>query len=121
MATRRTVAVVALVLLALLASTATPSEAWWRGGGRVYVGVGFGPWWYPGPYYYPYPAYAYPYPGYAYPAYTAPAPEAYVEREAAPAPPAPEASWYYCPSARQYYPSAPSCPEAWVKVPARPQ
>lgn len=30
------------------------------------------------------------------------------------------AYWYYCPSAKAYYPSAPSCPEEWVKVPEQP-
>ena len=27
--------------------------------------------------------------------------------------------WYYCQSAGAYYPTAPSCPEAWVRVPPR--
>ncbi len=27
--------------------------------------------------------------------------------------------WYYCPSARAYYPTAPTCPEPWIKVPPR--
>jgi len=30
-----------------------------------------------------------------------------------------QAFWYYCSSARAYYPTAPSCPEPWVKVPPR--
>ena len=29
--------------------------------------------------------------------------------------------WYYCPSASAYYPTTPTCPEPWVKVPPRPQ
>jgi hypothetical protein len=29
------------------------------------------------------------------------------------------AQWYFCPSANGYYPNVPTCPEAWVKVPAR--
>jgi len=28
----------------------------------------------------------------------------------------PESYWYYCPSARAYYPTAPACPEPWIKV-----
>jgi hypothetical protein len=28
------------------------------------------------------------------------------------------AYWYYCPSYGAYYPSVPTCPEAWVPVPA---
>jgi hypothetical protein len=27
--------------------------------------------------------------------------------------------WYYCASARGYYPEVPDCPEAWVKVAPR--
>jgi hypothetical protein len=33
--------------------------------------------------------------------------------------PAPQAYWYYCPSAEAYYPNAQACPEPWVKVPPR--
>ena len=33
----------------------------------------------------------------------------------------PESYWYYCPSARAYYPTAPTCPEPWIKVPPRAQ
>ena len=29
--------------------------------------------------------------------------------------------WYYCPSAGAYYPTAPTCPEPWIKVPPRAQ
>jgi hypothetical protein len=43
----------------------------------------------------------------------------YIEREPPPLAP-PPAYWYYCVSAKAYYPSAPTCPEEWVKVPARP-
>ena len=36
-------------------------------------------------------------------------------------PPQPPAqSWYYCDSAKGYYPYVPSCPEAWRPVPAQP-
>ena len=31
----------------------------------------------------------------------------------------PESYWYYCPSARAYYPTTPACPEPWIKVPPR--
>ena|SRR5262244_2242213 len=27
--------------------------------------------------------------------------------------------WYYCPSAASYYPTTPTCPEPWIKVPPR--
>lgn len=36
-------------------------------------------------------------------------------------PTAPGASWYYCSSAKDYYPMVQTCPEAWVKVPPRQQ
>ena len=71
------------------------------GHGVVVVGPAFwwGPWWY-----YPPP----------------PAPQVIVQ----PAPviveqPQAESYWYYCPGARAYYPTAPSCSEAWIKVPPR--
>jgi len=31
--------------------------------------------------------------------------------------PPPSSYWYYCPSYGAYYPTVPSCPEAWVPVP----
>jgi hypothetical protein len=60
--------------------------------GGVFIGA---------PFYWPpvYPYYDYP-PTYTY---EAPAPT----------------YWYYCPSYGAYYPTAPSCPEAWVPVPAQ--
>lgn len=33
----------------------------------------------------------------------------------------PQAYWYYCQSARAYYPTVPGCPEPWIKVPPRAQ
>jgi hypothetical protein len=78
----------------------------WRGGhwyhgwhdGRI------GWWWTVGPGWYYYPAPVYPYPA-PYPAVVA-----------APQPNA----WYYCPTARQYYPYVPSCDVPWQAVPATP-
>jgi hypothetical protein len=37
----------------------------------------------------------------------------------APAPPVPQ-TWYYCASAKNYYPYVPDCPEGWKAVPAQP-
>jgi hypothetical protein len=31
----------------------------------------------------------------------------------------PQSYWYYCPSAKGYYPTVPTCPEVWIKVPPR--
>ena len=116
---------VALVLATLILMVAVPSlsEAWGGGGFHQWGGRGFhhgghgrvfivGPtfWWgAPYPYYYPYP-----YPVYA----PAPAP-VIVEQEpayAAQQPVTPQSYWYYCQSAKGYYPNVQSCPEAWVKV-----
>jgi len=58
------------------------------------------------------PVYAYPAPVYAYPAPVYVAPPVYT------APP-PPTTWYYCRSLGAYYPHVPSCPEAWVPVPAQ--
>jgi Protein of unknown function (DUF3300) len=44
-----------------------------------------------------------------------------VQRVRAKAQQPPESYWYYCPSARAYYPTAPACPEPWIKVPPRSQ
>jgi hypothetical protein len=53
-------------------------------------------------------AYSAPYapaPAYAPPVYAGPPP-----------PPAPPSYWYYCPSARGYYPYVNACPEGWLTV-----
>ena len=105
---------VALAVLAIVLAVIAPGPAWARDGGHgggfeghhgfeghrdfdrrshggVFIGVPFG--WAP------------VYPDYYPPAYTyAPSAPTY---------------WYYCPSYGAYYPTAPSCPEAWVPVPAQ--
>ena len=136
----RKIASASLLAVALILVLAAPGLAgggrYSHGGTRVFVGVGPGFGWgaYPYPYYrYPYPYYRYPYPYYSYPypyyIYTPPPvvyeePPVYVQQQAVPTtPPAPaapeEGYWYYCPSAREYYPTAPTCSEAWIKVPPR--
>ncbi len=128
----RKLASASLLAVALLLIFAAPSLAGGRGhghhgghfhgGGRVFIGVGPAYWWgYP----YAYPYYYYPPPYY----YTPPPvvvqePPVYVQQQVTPtvppAPPAaPESYWYYCPSARDYYPRVPTCSEAWIKVPPR--
>jgi hypothetical protein len=102
----------------------------WHGGhghvhGRVVVGVS--PWWGWG-WGYPYPYWGYYGPPYAYypPPYPAPVvaqeQQTYAQTAPEPAPAAPQqpkAYWYYCASAGAYYPTAPTCPEVWIKVPPR--
>jgi hypothetical protein len=61
--------------------------------------------------YAPYPAaYGYQYP-YSYP-YTYAAPASVYATASAPAP----SYWYYCASARTYYPYISTCPEGWMQV-----
>ena len=111
--------VVGLIALLLFFALVPPGEA----GGRryrhhpgfrtrVFIGVGPAFWWGPPLWYYPPPAYAYPR------AYVVEQPTVYVQQAPAGGPLDP-GYWYYCQSAGAYYPTAPSCPEAWVKVPPR--
>jgi len=71
------------------------------------------------------PSYSYwlDYPSYYY--YAQPIvvqePPVYIQQQ--PAPPAAsrqDVPWYYCLSAKAYYPWVRTCPEAWVEVPPRP-
>ena len=113
----RRIGLVILLVAAAVAATVVPSDAHGRWRGGVYFGVG--------PYWGPYPYYWYPPPYYVYrpPAVVVEEPPVYVERPPAapPAPPAATAYWYYCESAKGYYPTVPSCPEEWIKVPERPR
>lgn len=111
-----------LITLALLsAGLLGAGTAFAHGGGRVHFGVGlnFGPYW-GSPYWGPYwgPAYYYPAPAY-YPAPVAvspPAPAQYVERDQ----PLQSGYWYYCETARGYYPYVKDCPGGWKAVPPAP-
>ena len=139
---------IGVLALALLAVSATPSHAWrgggsgggsgnahgggsWRGGsgwhgghvhGRFFVGPRFwggAPYWWGAPY--PYWGY-YGAPYYAYPPPVVVEEQTYAQAAPEPTPAAPQqpkAYWYYCASARAYYPTAPTCPEVWIKVPPR--
>jgi hypothetical protein len=109
-----------IVILAILSIAPAYAERGWRGGwiapalvgGVVAYDLAY-PYRYP--YSYPYPVYEQPYPVYTqpYPVYVQPAP--------VPAQPQPPAQfWYYCNSAKGYYPYVPSCPEEWKSVPAQP-
>ena len=111
------------LVVALLLLTVVPSCAW-RGGTRVFVGVGVAPVWWAYPYwYYPPP----PYYVYAPPTVIVQQPPVYVEQPPAlPSPPAGSAPatqqfWYYCQPAGVYYPNVQACADPWIKVPARAQ
>jgi hypothetical protein len=91
----------------------------WRGGvwRHEYHDGRWGWWWTVGPtwYYYPQPVYPYPNP------YEPPVAVIVQPKPATPAPPPPQPqNWYYCESARGYYPYVPSCPSGWRAVPATP-
>jgi len=137
------VGVLALVLLGTLASGSALAQhrghGYGHGGGGVRFGISlglplYGPAFYPAPYYsypapvysypapvygYPAPAYAYPAPAYAYPggAMGSAAPQEYIERGAAPAPPQARGDWYYCAASQAYYPDVGECASGWQRVP----
>ena len=124
-------------IILIVTSLALPANAdshhggagafWWG------IGLGLGLGWeaarIPGPYYYPaYPVYYYPAPTYYYPANP---PTVIIESPPVILPPgattgaAPPAAqsppnWYYCDSAKGYYPYVRQCPEPWRMVPATP-
>lgn len=82
---------------------------------RVGVVVGASLW---SPFWDPFPWYPY-YPPYPPVVVAPPPPPVYIEQdvESAAAPePASEDYWYYCSSARAYYPDVRSCPEDWLPV-----
>ena len=116
---------VSLLSVVTLLIVAAPSQAfaWHRGwftGPRVVIGAG-PVWWGPPYWYYP-PPYVY-----APPPVVVQQPPVYVQQPPlppspppAPAPPAAaQAYWHYCASAKAYYPNVETCPEGWIKVPAR--
>ena len=85
----------------------------------VYIGGGWGPWYYPYPYYYgAYGAYPYyPYSPYYYGYGVAPAaPVQYVEQGQQAAPQASGGSWYYCNDPQGYYPYVQQCRTTWQRV-----
>ena len=124
-------------IILLATSFALPANAGPHGGGHGGhggdagwwgLGIGLGLGWEAAhvfnPYYYPaYPVYYYPAPPVYYyqvsppPVMVAPPPG--TAASAPPAPP-PAANWYYCDSARGYYPNVRQCPEGWRMIPAVP-
>ncbi|MFT4048199.1 MAG: OmpA family protein, partial [Solimonas sp.] len=80
-----------------------------HGPGGVHIGIGFSG--YYGPYYYPY--------GYWGPYYDYPPTVVYQQPDVVVQAP-PTTYWYYCDSAKAYYPYVQQCPEGWRAVPANP-
>lgn len=134
MKTARTLLVAALVGLAIGAASAPASAGGYYGGhyhggywGAPRVTFGFygGPWYW-GPGYWGGGYWGYPYYGGYYPSTTivVPAePRVYVERDSAPSAPAdaaPQQWWYWCASAKGYYPYVSTCSEGWQRVPPQP-
>ncbi|MCX7161854.1 MAG: hypothetical protein WCI19_12515 [Betaproteobacteria bacterium] len=115
-----------LMIALLLLAAGSVGNAWADHGGHVRFGVMIGPYW-GGPWHYPPPAYYYPP---YYPQVVVPAPQVYIEQQAAPAavPPAPAAPvaaapanyWYYCAAAKGYYPYVRECPGGWQRVAPQP-
>ncbi len=100
---------VAGLAVSLLFVSVSPSFAWWHR------------WWGPGVWVVPPPVVVAPIPAPA-PVVVAPAPV--IEQPPVYAQPVPDETpaqsyWYFCPSAKAYYPSVQSCADAWVKVPPR--
>jgi hypothetical protein len=114
MKTRKFLSLLVFLLLAGVGS------AWAHG--RVGVGVYFGPYWGPGPWYYSPPPYYYRPEVVVVPA---PQPTVYVEQQQnAPVESAPRATeqyWYYCAASKAYYPYAKECPGGWQKVLPHPE
>lgn len=95
--------------------------------GRIHSSVGFyfnDPfWWGPDPFFYPYRPYVYNPPPVIIEQRE---PPVYIQRQMAPAAPAPAApasavnsNWYYCPKPAGYYPYIQSCSQPWVSVDPR--
>jgi hypothetical protein len=97
-----------LAVISVVALTATPGEAWHHWHGGVFIGVG-PVWWGPPPVYVAPP-----------PMVIIDQPPVYVQQPPASASSADRGYWYYCPSAKGYYPYVQTCPEQWVPVLARP-
>lgn len=116
----RTLLAAALVGLACAAAVAPASAHGSRGyyhGPRVSFGFYGGPlWWGPGYWGPGYYGYAPP------PVVVVPAePRIYVERDEAPAPAQSSAQWWYwCQSAKGYYPYVSACSEGWQRVAPQP-
>ncbi len=116
----RRIAVALLAVIALLAPVGVARADGHHHGGvgfraHVFVGPYWGPYWGPGwwnPYWYPGPVYAGP------PVVVHEDPPVYIQQQPAEQP---SSYWYYCESAKAYYPYVQQCPTGWLKVVPSPQ
>ena len=102
---------VALVLLASAGIGSAWADRGFYGHGPrfgVVVGVPFGPWYYPSPYYYP-----------PYSPVVIERPPVYVE-QTVPSQTAQAGYWYYCAAAKAYYPYVNECAAGWQRVAPQP-
>ncbi|MDD5175664.1 MAG: hypothetical protein PHQ05_04485 [Sterolibacterium sp.] len=103
--------------IALLLLGAAGLSGAWADRGHAHFSVVFGPVPYWGPWYYQPPPYYYP------PiVIERPVPQVYIEQPSAVAAPTASASatltnyWYYCTTAKGYYPYVKECPGGWQKT-----
>lgn len=99
------------ILVALLVLVMAGTGSAFAHGGRARVGVYFGPMW--SPWYYPPPYYYEPRVVVVPPS----PPPVYIEQSDTTAEPSTaQQYWYYCKSAKGYYPYVKECPDGWQKV-----
>ncbi len=102
------VAVITCILVATLVAGASADPRFgFRGG--IWIGPGWGPWWW-GP---PAPLYPYPYYPPEPPVVIQQPPVIYQQPQQ---PPEQPYYWYYCPDPAGYYPYIKKCPKGWIKV-----
>lgn len=103
----------AAMLLLMLAGIGGALAHGVRGHVGVYLGPAWGPgWWYPPPYYYPPQVIVVP----------PSQPPVYIERQDEALPQSDDQQyWYFCKSAKGYYPYVKECPEGWQKVLPQPE
>lgn len=106
-----------IIVMLLLGASTVVGNAWAYHGGHVGFGVVVDPFW--GPWYYPPQASYYP-PYYPPAVVEQSAPPVYVEQQPAASPSTPSNDWYYCVSAKTYYPYIKECPDGWQRVSPQP-
>ena len=101
------VVLVGSLVALLLAASATPSLAWWRGGVWIGPGVVVGP-----------PVVVVPPPVYVQPPVVVEQPAPVYQEQS---PQAAQQFWYYCQDPAGYYPYVKECPRGWQPVSPTPK